>query len=696
MKRKKYNHRWEKTAYRRRFLLGLLIFTTTFVASGYMAFSLPQRGSSVLEVVLVIFFALLFAWISIGFWTSLIGFLMLVKNRPHWLPTHSFAKQNDARLDLPPTAVLMPIYNETPQQVFEGLSAIYQSISRTGALKAFEFFVLSDSNDPDIWVQEEVAWQNTCRKLEAWGRLFYRHRSPNIKRKSGNIADFCRRWGRNYRYMVVLDADSIMTGDTIVNMVRAMEKEPSIGILQTAPKLAGKGSLLARLQQFAAYMYGPMFAAGLHFWQLGDAQYWGHNAIIRIEPFMRHCALPRLPGTPPLGGDILSHDFVEAALMRRAGWGVWLAYDLDGSYEEPPSTLIDELVRDRRWCQGNLQHLRLLFTRGLFPAHRYLFLNGAMAYISALLWLIFLSLSTAEAVVMVLSEPEYFPQEGSLFPDWQVWNPEWMIILLISTTIILFMPKLLSLVLAVLIKRRASDFGGTLKASLSVMAEVILSILLAPLRMLAHSKFVIVTLLGGKIGWTPPVRAEQGTSWKAALRFHGKGMLLALAWGGGVFLINRAFFWWIVPILFPLVMAVPLSVLTSKRSIGQAFRRMGLFLTLPEVDPPPELQRETETSISPAASVFNDQGFDSKGFIRAVVEPSVHCLHIAIRRGERRVSPVVFDRLDRLAQRAVQEGPDRLSSREKIQILTHAAILRELHRRVWDLPEGPSAQKWGF
>src|SRR6185369_2030818 len=209
---------------------------------------------------------------------------------------------------------------------------------------------------PATIVREEQAWLDWCRDVDGFGRIFYRRRRVRLRRKSGNVADFCRRWGARYPYMVMLDADSVMNGDTLARLVELMDQHPGVGIIQTVPVAVSRRSLFARVAQFASAAYAPMFSAGLHFWQLGDGQYWGHNAIIRTAPFMKHCALARLPGKPPLGGEILSHDFVEAALMGRAGWTTWLAYDLGGSWEEVPSTLLEEMNRDRRWCQGNLQH----------------------------------------------------------------------------------------------------------------------------------------------------------------------------------------------------------------------------------------------------------------------------------------------------------------------------------------------------
>ena len=266
--------------------------------------------------------------------------------------------------------------NEDVSRVFEGLRVIYRSLQEARRLEHFDFFILSDSDQPNQWIQEEVAWVELCKQVGGLGRIFYRKRRQAINRKSGNVADFLRRWGRNYRYMVVLDADSLMTGQALVRLVALMEKNPAVGIIQTAPRIVNGETLYGRIQQFANRLYSPLFLAGLNYWQQHDGNYWGHNAIIRVQPFIEHCCLPDLPGREPFGGRILSHDFVEAALMRRAGWQVWIAHDIEGSYEEGPPTLIDSAKRDRRWCQGNMQHSWLLFARGFRPVNRvHLFLG---------------------------------------------------------------------------------------------------------------------------------------------------------------------------------------------------------------------------------------------------------------------------------------------------------------------------------
>ena len=258
------------------------------------------------------------------------------------------------------TAIVMPVYNEDAETVFGNVQALYQSLQQRHELDSYDFYILSDSTDPAKAVEEELAWSDICRQTNGFGKIHYRRRKLPVNRKSGNIADFCRRWGHRHRYMVVLDADSLMTGAAVSSLVRLMETNPRAGIIQTMPRLVKTETLFGRIQQFASRVYSPIFAAGLNFWQQGAGNYWGHNAIIRVSPFLASCALPGLPGKEPLGGRILSHDFVEAALMRNAGWEVWFAYDLEGSYEGLPPNLTEYVKRDRRWCQGNLQHVWFL------------------------------------------------------------------------------------------------------------------------------------------------------------------------------------------------------------------------------------------------------------------------------------------------------------------------------------------------
>ncbi len=593
--------------FRRVVLLGLVV-AQTYIATNFMVAVLPYHGRQPLEIVMLILFAILFAWVSGGFWTAIAGFVLQLLGGDRFAISRTAAA--DAPLDAAArTAIVMPIRNENVARVFAGLRATYDSVAKTGELAYFDFFVLSDTSDPDTWVAEIDAWLALCATV-GFGHVFYRWRRHRIKRKSGNIADFCRRWGRDYRYMVVLDADSVMSGECLTRLVRLMEANPGAGIIQTAPRAAGRDTMYARVQQFANRVYGPLFTAGLHFWQLGESHYWGHNAIIRVAPFMRYCALRRLPGRGSLSGEILSHDFVEAALMRRAGWAVWIAYDLRGSYEEMPPNLVDELKRDRRWCQGNLMNFRLFLLKGLHVAHRAVFMSGVMAYVSALLWFAFLILSTALLAVHALSAPKYFLRPYQLFPLWPEWHPEWAIALFGATATLLFLPKLLSMLVVAL--RGPSRFGGTGRLALSVAGEILLSALLAPIRMLFHTRFVLLAFLGWTLQWKSPPRQDAETTWGEAVQKHGSHTLLGLLWAGAVAWLNPSFLWWLLPIAGALIVSIPVSVYTSRVTLGRRLRAAHLFVIPEELHSPPEI-RATVMSVGRLAP--------TPGFADAVVDP---------------------------------------------------------------------------
>ncbi|MDB5810974.1 MAG: glucan biosynthesis glucosyltransferase [Betaproteobacteria bacterium] len=579
---------WQAIASLRRWCLFTLIVMQTWIATNYMASVLPYHGGQPLEIAILVLFAILFAWISAGFWTAMAGLTVLLRGGDRHAISLTAAPDMPVADDVR-TAIIMPIYNENVRRVFAGLRATYESLARSGNLSRYDFFVLSDSSDPAACDAEPRAWRELCEAVDGFGRIFYRRRLHRIKRKSGNVADFCRRWGKNYRYMVVLDADSIMTGDCLTRLVQLMEANPGAGIVQTAPHAAGRETLHARVQQFAGRLYGPLFTTGLHFWQLGESHYWGHNAIIRIAPFIEHCALERLPGTGSLSGEILSHDFVEAALMRRAGWSVWLAYDIPGSYEEMPPNLIDELTRDRRWCQGNLMNLRLFTLRGLHPAHRAVFVTGVMAYLSAPLWFLFLLLSTALLAYHTLAVPQYFSMPFQLFPLWPEWRPERAITLFSTTAFLLFMPKVAALILAC--RQDTRDYGGRSALVMSVAAEMLLSAVLAPIRMLFHTEFVTAALAGITIKWQSPPREDAETGWAFAGRRHGWQTLLGTLWAVGVYLLNPNYIWWLLPIVGALMLSIPLSVFSSRVSLGHRTARAGLFWIPEESAPPRELVR---------------------------------------------------------------------------------------------------------
>ncbi len=660
---------WQRVASLRRSLLFGLVLAQTAGAAYFMAGALPYHGRQPLEAALLAVFTLLFAWVSAGFWTALLGAWVLVRGDDRYAISRSAAGTGPLEAKAR-TAIVMPICNESVARVFAGLRATYRSLQRTGELARFDFFVLSDSSDPDTRVAETKAWLDACRELGAFGRLFYRWRRVRIKKKAGNVGDFCRRWGRGYRYMVVLDADSVMSGDCLVALVRLMEANPDAGIIQTAPRAAGRQTLYARMQQFAGRLYGPLFVAGMHFWELGEAHYWGHNAIIRVAPFMQHCALGRLPGRGALSGEILSHDFVEAALMRRGGWSVWLAYDLPGTYEEMPPNLVDELKRDRRWCLGNLINCRFLVAPGLHPAHRAVFMTGIMAYVSAPLWFLFLLLCTALVAVRTLIPPTYFVQPRQLFPLWPQWHLDWAIGLLSATALLLFLPKVLAVAIA--FAREPQRYGGRLALCAGALLETLLSALLAPIRMLFHTQFVLGALTRLSAHWRSPPREDAETTWHEAVHRHGWQTLLGVLWAASVHALDPQFLWWLIPVVGALLLSIPVSVLTSRIALGRQLRKAGVFLTPEESAPPPELGEVEAAANRPIRH---------PGFADAVLDPVVNTLMRATQPRRPRAGRSV-EAARRLVQRAVLEGPATLGAGERMALLSDPLALARLHEEV--------------
>jgi membrane glycosyltransferase len=572
---------WQDAADRRRLLFALLTVLSTAIASWLYARAQPDYGNEALEWCQILLFAALSTWVVTGFVTALMGFWVSLRGDPHALSAR--AVQHHGIAPQARTAIVMPICNEDVATVFAGLRATCESVAATGHAPVFDVFVLSDSNQPEIIAAERAAWAELRSALAAHPEqpqieVYYRLRTRRTHRKAGNVADFCRRWGRDYRYMVVLDADSVMSGDCIASLVKLMEAHPRAGIIQTASQAVGHATLHARAQQFASRVTGRLFTLGMQFWQLGESHYWGHNAIIRIAPFMRHCALAPIPGRGGLCGPILSHDFVEAALMRRAGWHVWLVSDLQGSYEQQPPDLLSELQRDRRWCQGNLQNARLIAEPGLHRVHRAMFAIGAMSYLSAPLWLAFLTFGVGLWMSGAVIAPDWHAVPSELRTLW-AW-----------TLAMLFMPRVLGLA-AVILRGGQGHFRGIPALLSSAVLETVVALLQAPVRMLAHSFFVLVALTGWKLEWKSPPREAAGLGWgEASRRLAPMTALIALQ-GMGLAAIQHEALVWLAPVAVPLLLAVPLAVLTSHVALGDWVRARGVLVIPEEYRSPAVLRR---------------------------------------------------------------------------------------------------------
>lgn len=464
------------------------------------------------------------------------------------------------------SAVLVPIYNEDPAATFSRVAAMNHSLVELGMAEKFHFVVLSDTTSLEVAALEVTWFEQLVREPQAAGRVFYRRRERNVGRKAGNIEDFISRSGGAYDYALILDADSLMEGDTIVRMALRMDADAELGLLQTVPEVIRAETLFGRLMAFSSAYLSPYFARGQSLMQRKEGPYWGHNAMVRVPAFAASCGLPVLSGKPPYGGHILSHDYVEAALLARAGWKVELDPTLGGSFEEGPENLIEYAKRDRRWCQGNLQHRRLVGAPGLKFWSRFTFVQGIMAYVASPLWLLLLIASLVAGAI---------PNPHSGGPDDAIW------VLAAAVAVALLLPKLAILLRGALDGHNRS-FGGTLRVLLGVLAEIALSTLLAPVMLCFQSKAVIEILLGLDGGWPATQRDE--TRVRLPVAFAASWWIVAV--GGATLavaiVIAPDLVAWLLPVTAPAIVAPFLITLTSLSP-----RARWLFGTATERQPTP-------------------------------------------------------------------------------------------------------------
>jgi membrane glycosyltransferase len=508
-------------------------------------------------------------------------------------------------------------------------------------------------------------------------RVWYRRRAHNLGRKAGNLRDFVERWGGRYDYMLVLDADSLMAPETIVRMVRRMDAAPRLGILQTLPNSIGGETVFARLQQFAAALYGPVVARGVAAWQGEDGNFWGHNALIRMRAFAESCGLPELPGRPPFGGHILSHDFVEAALIRRGGWQVRMDHDLPGSWEGSPPSLVEFAARDRRWAQGNLQHTRVIGARGLAAVSRMLFAIGIGSYLMSSIWLAMLLTGGLLTAQSLLFRPEYFSDQMQLFPNWPIFDSERMVFLFIISAALLLLPKALGVLRALFLGDIRRRLGGAHRILAGASLEVVLSALYAPVLMLMQVRQVWEILTGRDSGWSAQRRSGGLMTWGQAFSRHKWHVVAGIL--PAVLLLQLApdLLVWTSPVLAGLVLAPVLSRISGDRRLGRA---LGV-LCVPEDRAVPDVVRaagEVESDVARFAEIRIDDLTES---------PMLRADHLATL-PDAEAETRVPDRLAAITARAkIEAAPDArqalgwLSKDETMAVLSSAELLGLLGRR---------------
>jgi membrane glycosyltransferase len=563
-------------------LARLFVFGGAIGLTGFgvqeMLKAVEPGGLTALEIAFLCVFAVAFGWIAQSATSALCG-LFYRRARP-----------------VPPsagrTAIVMPIYNEDAGRTTAALQAMAEDLAASGRADGMEIFIVSDSTDPDVWVRETVAVQRlrAASALPVW----YRRRADNTGKKAGNVKEFVTRWGGRYEFMLVLDADSLMSAEAMLALRDGIAADKDLALLQSTPILAGRRSLFARLQQFAGRIHGPIAARGVAVWSGDDGNFWGHNAIIRVSAFAACCGLPTLPGRKPFGGQIMSHDFVEAALLRRRGWKVRMAPEIEGSWEESPPSLLDSAARDRRWAQGNLQHAGVIGARGLSPINRMHMAIGIMSYTASPLWLLLLTIGIILSAQARLVEPVYFQEAFGLFPNWPRFDAERMLRLFGITMAVLLTPKFLGMFAALVRPRLCRGVGGPHGVIASWIAELVLSALYAPIMLLIQCQQLFEILTGRDSGWSAQQREETTTPWSLVVRRHAWHMTIGVLVGAGALLVSPAIFLWLSPTLVGMVLAAPLSRMSASRPVGVTLEHGGLLLIPEETSVPPIFHRRDE------------------------------------------------------------------------------------------------------
>jgi membrane glycosyltransferase len=557
------------------------IVTAGFASELYAVLSFVQMTP--IQFVFLVLSTLAFGWIALGSLSAAIGFLPLFAGEK----PDSIALPEAQGLLAHRTALLVPVYHEDPSRIAGTVEAIARDLAALGQAAAFDVFILSDSRSEASGHVEEALFGALADRLAGVVPVFYRRRRNNACKKAGNVKDWVERFGAGYATFVVLDADSVMSGRTLVRLAMAMQLYPRAGLIQTTPRLAGGTTVFQRLQQFSAGVYGPPVAGGLAVWHRHQSNYWGHNAIIRTAAFAAASGLPELPGKPPLGGHIQSHDFVEAALLQRAGWEVHLATAADGSYEGAPPGLLELVVRDRRWAQGNLQHLSIVGAPGLSGMGRLHLLMGAMSYVVSAVW----AASLAVGVVLALQGqqviPSYFRDAKTLFPIWPMIDPGAALRLFMATLAVVLLPKALGLMLEIRRAPRTRALGTGGRAAAGVLTETVFSMLFAPILMVTQSTAVCQIIAGRDSGWKAQRRDEGRIRFLDAVRFHLWHTLIGATLAALCWLVSVDLIAWMAPVILGLILSAPLSWWTA-RPAGPVLSR--LLATDEDRDPPPILK----------------------------------------------------------------------------------------------------------
>ena len=559
-----------RTLFLRRVLMGILNGVTLALVLWGVASVFSADGVDALEIGILACVAISAPWTILGFWNSLIGLaLSLGRRMPESAAMFDEISPSAAPLSSR-SAVVMALRNEDPDRAFARLLAMRASLDATGQGRSFDMFVLSDTDEDDIAQREEALFARHRAALGGLGTAQYRRRETNEGYKAGNIWNFLQRWGQGYRFFVPLDADSTMSGDLIVRLTRIMEATPRLGILQSLACGAPSASAFGRLFQFGMRHGMRAFTLGSAWWQGDCGPFWGHNAVVRVAPFLAQCELPKLGGKPPLGGDILSHDQVEAVLMRRAGYEVRVLPVETDSFEDNPVTILDFMKREQRWCNGNMQYVRLLGMRDLPATSRFQLVQAMLMYLSAPAWMLLTALGAIKAVVAPMEVFDFRLAIG-------------LFCLMVGMSLA---PKIAGAIGVALEPGGVARYGGRRKFVTGVLVETVFSVLMSPAVALRLTIFLFGLLLGRTVGWTGQVRDIHALGWRKASRALWPQTLFGLGIAAMIWVNTPAALPWAAPILIGLIFAIPFAVLTASPAFGAWLARKQICATPEEFDPP--------------------------------------------------------------------------------------------------------------
>ena len=542
-------------------VLSTIAATAAFSVTLYAVLSV-QRPTP-LQIGFLVLCTVCFGWMVTGSISAMMGFVALASGRG--IDTVSVSEPATTGLRSR-TALLFPVYREDMSTVAANVETMCEDLEKSEGSVDADVFILSDTQNETERRAERAAYKVLRSRMGRQTHICIRWRTPNIGRKAGNIRDWIETYGAGYDYFVVLDADSIMSPAALSCLVATMDAHPQAGLMQTVPRLVGARSLFARLQQFAAGYYGPIIAAGIATWYGATGNYWGHNAIVRTKAFAAAAGLPVLAGRPPFGGHILSHDFVEAALLRRAGWQVHFVPSLGGSFEGCPPALDDLIARDRRWAQGNLQHLFVLAASRLRLVSRMHLAMGAMAYIASAVWALTLLVGVILSIQAKYARPTYFDSEETLFPQWPVFDAKKALILFFVTMAVVYLPKILGILWVMRNGVQRTCHGGAVRIVSGLVFESLCSTLIAPVLMLTQTRAIAEIILGRDSGWAAQRRNGADTSLLESCLNHRWQLLIGLGLGGGCAAISISVLAWMSPIVLGLLLAGPLAFATSRES----------------------------------------------------------------------------------------------------------------------------------